>query len=71
MYQNAPASSNIYKPPDLAMRRPQMNDIFNPPEIGPHSFPIAGKPKKNEHEFGSLNGALDMDSMKQHQEYMK
>ena len=48
----------------MVYNKPVMNDIFNPPELGPHSFPIAGKIKKEEHRFGSLNGALDMDSMK-------
>jgi hypothetical protein len=44
----------------------EMNDIFSPPENGPHLYPLAGRPKKEEHQFGSLNGALDQDSMHQH-----
>ena len=45
-----------------------MNDVFNPAvgtdsKHGPHRYPIAGKVRKEEHEHGSLNGALDMDTM--------
>lgn len=45
-----------------------MNDVFNPAEDkhGPHRYPIAGKVRKEEHEHGSLNGALDMDSKAVH-----
>jgi hypothetical protein len=59
--------SDVYKPPDLVIKRPEMSDVFNPyapdPQFnqpGPHKYPIAGKKKKEEHEYGSLNGGLDM-----------
>lgn len=29
LYQAAPPS-DVYKPPDLIIRRPEMNDVFNP-----------------------------------------
>ena len=67
LYSGVPP--NMYKPPDLVIQKTEMNDVFNPyggpnpaQEDGPHRYPIAGKKKKEEHQHGSLNGALDMET---------